>query len=264
MGLVTLQVGPFVDTIGFSDGSSLTLGSVSVLSILERFTRDRGSYARALEVLSNHASCMISVEDDNEVRAFLQEAQPRFSRKYFSVDTRDSFTMDRNLKVKLAALQMSAALVSRAEKASGPGNVPAALLAQLKVAAEEFCQGCNAIGEASAQQEQAPVAEASAPSAAPVASTPPSTAGDLAIAEQTLSLINTTTAKIDTLVAAGKKFNANRAKGELLKVAQSVFSAQQGSKLDSALLASAHTEAKRIAALFPLSVYPTELRERKA
>lgn len=148
--------------------------------------------------------------------------------------------MDRQLKVRFAALEMAAVLVKKAQASGGP--VPLPLISQLKVAAEEFCEGCNSLGVEAEGQPQQQTQE-----------TPEfqqQTAGDLHLAEETLALLNQTETKIANAVKAGKKFNATAARGDLYKISTVLTEAIVES--NPSKLSAAHKSARNVAKLFPL------------
>lgn len=174
-----------------------------------------------------------------DVVALVEERTASHRRRISNVLVSPESIMDRQLKVRFAALEMAAVLVKKAQ-ASG-GEVPLPLISQLKVAAEEFCEGCNALGvEAETQQQQ-------------VQETPEfqqQTAGDLRLAEETLVLLNQTETKIAKAVEAGKKFNATAARGDLYKISTVLTEALVES--NPSKLSAAHTSARNVAKLFPL------------
>lgn len=146
--------------------------------------------------------------------------------------------MDRGLKVKFAALEMATSLLKKA-MASG-GDVPLSLVAQAKVASQEFCEACEST---TATGEPSPQVQAGLGS----------TAGDLQAAEETLALLNRTASKITLLEKEGKKFNATKARQDLYKIAAAIstFSQSDTSGVD---IHQTSAEARRIASLFGVSL----------
>jgi hypothetical protein len=237
VALATLYTDPTLDWVTFPSGESVTLGPVSPLEIVNTFCVGSRNRDNALFSLATKGFAMFPLNREDVV-ALVEERTASHRRRISNVLVSPESIMDRQLKVRFAALEMAAVLVKKAQASGGP--VPLPLISQLKVAAEEFCEGCNALGvEAEDQQQTQETPEFQQ-----------QTAGDLHLAEETLALLNQTETKIANAVKAGKKFNATAARGDLYKISTVLTEALVES--NPSKLSAAHKSARNVAKLFPL------------
>jgi hypothetical protein len=239
--LITIGTDGLADWVRTPDGSKHNLGSVSVLSLVHKLSRDTRHAKAALDAFLRDGEAMIQVSED-QLWELLAPKRARWASDGSFIDhdqgtglPRRNMTMtpfDRDLDVleqHIAAMNKAAGHVSPAKMAEG-----VAILQRLAHRLQAPVQTKNAsyLGfEAPAPEQQAaPFEVADDPASSPVGVTATEVPGlsynlyeqNTGLATRILDRAEAVNAKIDTLMTAGKKFNASRAKADIYAVTSKV------------------------------------------
>lgn len=241
---MTVGTDGFTDWVQLTNGTKLSLGSVSVLSFVTKLCPDGRKAKQALDGFLKDRSAMVQVDED-QMWALLAPRRARWAADSFIArDQRETGTPHRGkimstIDTDLTAIEKHLTALSKAASAGTSSNKMAEgfdilgkLVGRLDNRRTASDLGIGGIGGAEAAPEPA-AAEQPLAAPEPASGLPqpePPTQGltydiytaNSKVAEQIISQAEETTDKIDKLVEAGKKFNAAKAKADVHAVTSKV------------------------------------------
>ncbi len=238
--LVTVGTDGFTDWVQLPDGSKLSLGPVSILTFVTKLCPSGQMAKRTLEGLLQDKAAMVAVDDD-KMWAMLTPRRARWAADSFMIrDQRNTPTSRRGTNMgsidrDLTAIENHLVALSKAAKA---GASPEKMSEGLNILTKLAC-------DYSGLDETVPEPPSPAPALDPSTPQAPSVDGlaydiytaNSGLVEQIVSQSEATVDRVDKLVEAGKKFNADRAKADIHAVTSKVAGIVQDTDLTAPWIA---------------------------
>jgi len=229
--LVTLETDGLRDYVKFADGNRKILGTVSVLSVVSKCS-PRREQRSALDAFNKNGSCVVTVDLDI-LEALVAPKYTKWANDllipHVNQPSLKGTTM--NLLEQLGKIEETVTRLDKYAK-EGDGLIAPKLhegLRQLTAGIHFYNPGDQSKNDAwytpggkvdtvDGEQPKLPKDVMHAKTAAQVTTLKANTE----IAESILEAVNATSAKVDALVTAGRKFNASKAQEDLYVVASRV------------------------------------------
>lgn len=237
--LVTVGTDGFTDWVQLTDGSKLSLGPVSVLSFVTKLCPDGRKAKRALDGFLKDRAAMVQVDED-QMWALLTPRRARWAAEdsFIARDQRKTETLRRgkNMSVidtDLTAIEKHIRALSKAASAGTPPekmaegfDILGKLASRLVPKSAEYLGVGDGGGDGGELASAIPTPEAPTQGLAYDIYT-----ANNRLAEQIVVQGEEVVDKIDNLVEAGKRFNANKAKADIYFVTSKVAGILQDTDL---------------------------------